>query len=251
MEYRIFPLPLQELSSPRSLGFFRDFSAEKRISITYSWYIEGGDKRILVDPGVEAEDVPRYASLEVAGKRIRSLEENLSRFNLRPSDIDLVIITHLHFDHFANTRKCPNAEVIVQKRELEFAQNPHPLFARSFKKEPWFEDVKFVMVDGDKEVMPGIQLLLTPGHTAGNQSVVVQTSKGKAVIVGYCAMFEHFYPERFAGTSYKGKLPVLIPAINFNNIETYDSALKIKEAGDILIPPHDLHFRDGEPIPSD
>ena len=251
MEYRIFPLPLQELSSPRSLGFFRDFSAEKRISITYSWYIEGGDKRILVDPGVEAEDVPRYSSLEVAGEKIRSLEENLSRFSLKPSDIDIVIITHLHFDHFANTRKCPNAEVIVQKRELDFALHPHPLFARSFKKEPWFEDVKFVTVDGDKEVMPGIQLLLTPGHTAGNQSVVVQTSKGKAVIAGYCAMFEHFYPERFAGTSYKGKLSVNIPAVNFNNIEAYDSALKIKDAGDILIPPHDLHFRDGKPIPPD
>jgi N-acyl homoserine lactone hydrolase len=249
MEYRIFPLPLQELGSTRSLGFFRDFSPEKRVSVTYSWYVEGGDKRILVDPGVEAEDVARYSSLEVAGKRINSLEENLSRLGLKPADIDIVIITHLHFDHFANTRKVLGAKVIVQKRELEFAKNPHPFFARSFLKESWFDDVKFVQVDGDKEIAPGIQVILTPGHTAGNQSVVIQTSKGKAVIAGYCSTFEHFYPERFAGSSYKGKLLVNIPAVNLNNIEAYDSAIRIKNAGEIIIPPHDLTFRDGKPIP--
>lgn len=251
MEYRIIPLPLQELSSTRSLGFFRDFSPEKRKSITYSWYIEGGEKRILVDPGVEAEDVARYSSLEVAGEKIASLEENLTRFGLRPSDLDIVIVTHLHFDHFANTRKCLNAEVIVQKRELEFAINPHPFFARSFQKEPWFEDVKFVKVDGDKEIVPGIQVILTPGHTAGNQSVVIQTSKGRAVIAGYCSTLEHFYPERFVGASYKGKLSVNIPAVNLNNIEAYDSAIRVKNAGEIIIPPHDQSFRDGKPIPSD
>ena len=249
MQYRIFPLPLQELSSTRSLGFFRDFSPEKRVSVTYSWYIEGGEKRILVDPGVEAEDVPRYSSLEVAGKKIASLEENLSRLGLAPKDIDIVIITHLHFDHFANTRKVLGAKVFVQKRELEFAQNPHPFFARSFQKEPWFDQVKFVQVDGDKEIFPGIKVILTPGHTAGNQSVVIQTSKGKAVIAGYCATYEHFFPERFAGSSYKGKLSVNIPAVNLNNIEAYDSALKIKNAGEIIIPPHDLSFLDGKPIP--
>jgi len=249
MEYRIFPLPLQELSSTRSLGFFRDFSPEKRVSVTYSWYLEGGDKRILVDPGVEAEDVARYSSLEVAGKKINSLEENLSRLGLKPADIDVVIITHLHFDHFANTRKVLGAKVIVQKRELEFAINPHPFFARSFQKDSWFDDVKFVKVDGDKEIAPGIQVILTPGHTAGNQSVVIQTSKGKAVIAGYCSTFEHFYPERFAGSSYKGKLSVNIPAVNLNNIEAYDSAIRIKNAGEIIIPPHDLAFRDGKPIP--
>ncbi|MEI9475291.1 MAG: N-acyl homoserine lactonase family protein [Deltaproteobacteria bacterium] len=251
MKYRIFPLPLQELSSTRSLGFFRDFSPEKRGSITYSWYIEGGEKRILVDPGVEAEDVARYSSLDVAGKKIASLEENLSRLGLTLGDIDIVIITHLHFDHFANTRKVLGAKVIVQKRELEFALNPHPFFARSFQKEPWFEDVKFVKVDGDKEIAPGIQVILTPGHTAGNQSVVIQTSKGKAVIAGFCSTFEHFYPERFAAASYKGKLTVNIPAVNLNNIEAYDSAIRIKNAGEIIIPPHDPSFRDGKPIPSD
>ncbi len=249
MEYRIFPLPLQELSSTRSLGFFRDFSSKKRKSITYSWFIQGGKKRVLVDPGVEAEDVARYSSLEVAGRKIASLEENLSRLGLTPADIDIVIITHLHFDHFANTRKVLSARVIVQKKELEFALHPHPFFARSFQKEPWFDQVKFVKVDGDKEIVPGIKVILTPGHTAGNQSVVIQTSKGKAVIAGYCSTFEHFYPERFAGSSYKGKPSVNIPAVNLNNIEAYESALKIKNAGEIIIPPHDLSFLDGKPIP--
>jgi len=82
----------------------------KRVSITYSWYIEGGKKRILVDPGWRRRTSPATRRWEVAGKKIASLEENLSRIGLKPSDMDMVIITHLHFDHFANMRKVLNAE---------------------------------------------------------------------------------------------------------------------------------------------
>jgi len=53
-------------------------------------------------------------------------------------------------------------------------------------------------VDGDKEIAPGIQVILTPGHTAGNQSVVIHNFEGKSCDRRLLFTFEHFYPERFA-----------------------------------------------------
>ncbi|MFC1816256.1 N-acyl homoserine lactonase family protein, partial [Thermodesulfobacteriota bacterium] len=199
MEYRIFPLPLTETESVRGLGYFRDFSGVKRTSIIYSWFIQGGKNRILIDPGIDAKDVSRFSSAGLEGKKLASVEEALSRFYLKPADIDIVILTHLHYDHFANTHKCKNARILVQKKELDFALNPHPLFAGSFKKD-WFQEINFEVIDGDEEIAPGIQVLLTPGHTAGNQSVMIQTTQGKAVIPGFCATLEHFFPERFTKT---------------------------------------------------
>ena len=248
MEYRIFPIPLVEFQSCRGLDFFRDLSGEESTSILYTWLIQGEKATVLVDPCVNAEDIPRYSSGGFSGKRISSFREGLSRFGLKATDIEVVILTHLHYDHFVNAMECKNARVIIQKRELDFALNPHPLFASSYRKE-WYKGVHFQAIEGDQEIVPGIQVLLTPGHTAGNQSVVIQTARGKAVIAGFCSTFEHFFPERFAKTGSRTPLPVSIPGICFNPMEAYDSALRVKTAGDILIPIHDLSFRDGKPIP--
>ena len=68
--------------------------------------------------------------------------------------------------------------------ESIFFQAPHPVDHRYFPD--LLDDVEVVQVDGDAQIVDGISVLLTPGHTVGGQSVVVDTKGGRAVITGFC-----------------------------------------------------------------
>ncbi|MBI4644018.1 MAG: MBL fold metallo-hydrolase, partial [Deltaproteobacteria bacterium] len=134
----------------------------KRIWIpSYVFYLEGAPEKILVDTGLEQFMVPRGVQEEY-GIQVLEFEDALGSFDLKPEDIDIIIHTHLHNDHCENDYKCTNARVYVQKAEYEFFLNPHPLDHRYFPD--LLEDVEVVQVEGDQEIVEGIQVLLTPGH---------------------------------------------------------------------------------------
>jgi N-acyl homoserine lactone hydrolase len=200
----------------------------KRIYLPiYVFYLEGGPEKILVDTGLEQFMVPPGAAEEL-GLTILEFEDALASYNLKPEDIDIIIHTHLHNDHCENDYKCTKARVFVQKKELEFFQNPHPVDHRYFPD--LLDGVEVVTVEGDAEIVPGISVMLTPGHTPGGQSVVVNTSKGRAVITGFCCNDQNF----------PASGPIVPPGVHLDLIEAYESVRRAKEAADILIPLHDL-----------
>jgi glyoxylase-like metal-dependent hydrolase (beta-lactamase superfamily II) len=200
----------------------------KRIYLPiYVFYLEGGPEKILVDTGLEQFMVPPGVE-EQCGFQVLEFEEALDTHGLKPEDIDIIIHTHLHNDHCENDYKCSNAKVYVQKREYEFFLNPHPIDHRYFPD--LLDEVEVVQVDGDAEIVDGIQVLLTPGHTVGGQSVVVNTRKGKAVITGFCCNEQNF--------PLKG--PVVPCGVHINVIDAYESAQRVWELADILLPLHDL-----------
>lgn len=144
--------------------------------------IEGYDRRLLVDTGLgsgwsEAER-KRYG-MDGIGR----LSERLEEFTLSVSDVDFVINSHLHFDHAGGN--CvngaplfPNAVYLVQESEVEAALNPSPLSASSYRKsdiEPVIENEQLKKIDGDFEVLPGVMLLNTGGHTRGHQAVLLRS----------------------------------------------------------------------------
>jgi len=209
----------------------------KRIWIpSYVFYLEGGPEKILVDTGLEQFMVPPEVQDEY-GIRVLEFEEALATYGLKPEDIDIIIHTHLHNDHCENDYKCTNARVYVQKAEYEFFQNPHPLDHRYFPD--LLENVEVVLVAGDQEIVEGIQVLLTPGHTVGGQSVVVNTSGGKAVITGFCCNEQNF----------PASGPVVAPGVHINAIDAYESARRVREVADILLPLHDLSLGRRHRIP--
>ncbi|MBM4285059.1 MAG: N-acyl homoserine lactonase family protein [Deltaproteobacteria bacterium] len=200
----------------------------KRIWLpVYVFYLEGGDEKILVDTGLEQFMVPPGVAEEL-GLKVQEFEEALDSVGLAPEDIDIVIHTHLHNDHCENDYKCTNARVYVQQRELDFFREPHPVDHRYFPD--LLDDVEVVAVVGDREIVPGVSVMLTPGHTPGGQSVVVDTARGKAVITGFCCNEQNFPA---AG-------PCVPPGVHLNLIEAYDTIHKVRDAADILIPLHDL-----------
>jgi glyoxylase-like metal-dependent hydrolase (beta-lactamase superfamily II) len=166
-------------------------------------------------------------AVEETGLPIMEFEDALATVNLRPEDVDIVIQTHLHNDHCENTHKCVNAKVYVQKAELDFFRNPHPIDHRYYSD--LLDACDVITLEGDAEIVPGIRVLLTPGHTPGGQSVAVQTANGTAVITGFCCNAENF----------PSVGPVVAPGVHINAIEAYDSARRVKQTADLIIAVHD------------
>jgi glyoxylase-like metal-dependent hydrolase (beta-lactamase superfamily II) len=120
------------------------------------------------------------------------LLDSLARAGVNPNQIDLVINTHLHFDHcggntrIVNDRIVPTfsrARYVVQRRELEHAMNPTDRDRASYFPEnfaPISKEGRWDLVDGDKEILPGISVVRIPGHNADIQAVLL-TGGGKTV----------------------------------------------------------------------
>jgi glyoxylase-like metal-dependent hydrolase (beta-lactamase superfamily II) len=210
----------------------------KRIWIpVYVFLIKGGDKNILVDTGLEQFVVPDHVEHDY-GLDIMEFEDALKSHNLSPEDIDIVIHTHLHNDHCENDYKCSNARIVVQKAEYEFFRNPHPLDHRYYPD--ILDDLDVELVEGDSKLMDGIDLIFSPGHTPGGQSIAVRTSAGLAVITGFCCNALNF-PQ--SG-------PAVAPGVHTDALAAYDSANKIREMAEILIPVHDLSIGKQKQIPA-
>ena len=210
----------------------------KRIYLPiYAFYLEGGGHKILVDTGMEEFMVPAGAE-EETGLKIMEFEDALAAMNLKPDDIDIVIQTHLHNDHCENTYKCTNAKVYVQKAELDFFNEPHPIDHRYYTDS--LDESEVVTVEGEAEIVPGIRVIPTPGHTPGGQSVAVETDVGTAVITGFCCN----------GSNFPSVGPAVTPGVHINAIEAYESAQRVKELADIIIPIHDVEVGRKSRIPS-
>ena len=235
-EYTIHPLVVGANETDQGImTYLRGYG--KRIWIPiYVFYLSGGDKNILVDTGLEQFVVPEELG-DSLGFEIQEFEDALGSVNLRPEDIDIIIHTHLHNDHCENDYLCKNAKVYVQKAELDFFRDPHPVDHRYYPD--ILDDVDIVEVEGDANILEGIDVILSPGHTVGGQSVAINTRQGEAIITGFCCNDGNF-PKTG---------PAIPPGVHIDVREAYDSIQKIKERADILIPIHDLSVGARKHIP--
>src|SRR5487761_496083 len=104
----------------------------------------------------------------------RSVADALAGLDMTPGDIDLVINTHLHFDHCGQNAVFKHAPCYVQRAELDRARREAP------ELHDWFDftGARFELLDGDTEILPGLRVIATPGHTPGHQCVVVRADDG-------------------------------------------------------------------------
>jgi N-acyl homoserine lactone hydrolase len=142
---------------------------------------------VLVDTGVGG---PQQV---LADHRVvnRSVADALDEHGMTPGDIGLVINTHLHFDHCGQNAVFKHAPFYVQSAELDRARRESPQVASGFD----FMDARFELLNGDAEILPGLSVVTTPGHTAGHQSVVVSTGNGVEVLIGDAAYKTRQYLE--------------------------------------------------------
>jgi N-acyl homoserine lactone hydrolase len=121
-----------------------------------------------------------------------SAADALAELDMSPADISLVINTHLHFDHCGQNAVFKHAPFYVQRAELDRARR------ESSGLSGWFDfmDARFELLDGDTQILPGLSVIATPGHTAGHQCVVVQTGDGSPdLLIGDAA----YTPREYSG----------------------------------------------------
>ncbi|MGE0502032.1 MAG: N-acyl homoserine lactonase family protein [Rhizobiaceae bacterium] len=251
--FEIHTLRLGELLIPHGGGMLRD--------PIHAWYVTDGTTRILVDSGMpSAAEVKARLKVDGEGGGHESLRAALAAAGTSPEAIDIVIPTHLHFDHAWNLDLFPKACVVVQRDEVFHAIDPVATQRIYYFKETVIgllqrkRPSEFRLVDGDVGLMDGITLLKAPGHTPGMQVVVVTTEKGKAALVS--DLGDHYRswhpadprathaPMRFMAG---GFLP---GSIRSESEPTYvGSMAKVKAASDIVVPAHD--FRIPKVMPRD
>jgi len=241
-KYTIRPIPLCKGPRDASQYTYRMNYGAKYEMICYIWYIEGSNPKVLVDAGANAAT---FAKQHVPETDIMSPEAGLAKLGLKPEDIDIVIVTHLHTDHIDLAYLYKNAKFIVQKKELEYAMNPHPIDAHHYDK-PTFENLNFEVIDGTKEIIPGVNVFLSPGHTPGGQSVAIDTTAGKAIITGFCCTLDTFEQSELA--KQRG-WEVTIPLIHLDACANYDSVLDVKSKADIILATHENTYVGKDRIP--
>jgi len=121
-----------------------------------------------------------------------SAADALAELDMSPADISLVINTHLHFDHCGQNAVFKHAPFYVQRAELDRARR------ESSGMSGWFDfmGARFELLDGDTQILPGLSVIATPGHTVGHQCVVVQTGDGSPdLLIGDAA----YTPRQYSG----------------------------------------------------
>jgi len=206
----------------------------------YIWLVEGAGKNVLIDTGCAADYLN---SIGFPSEQVSTQEEELAKVGLTVDDIDMVVLTHLHSDHARDVAKFRNATLIVQKSELEFAANPHPIQAGWFVELP--QD-RLQVVDGDQEILEGIRVVHTPGHTPGGQSILIETEGGTTGLCGLCTIRDNLYPpEELRQMGVRA----ITPGIHTDAMQAYDSLIKLQELSDQVIALHDTSYKSMERIP--
>ena len=137
----------------------------------YVHVIEHPEARVLVDTGM-TERHPLVADMD---PRLVPLSDQIDL-----AAIDIVVNTHLHFDHCGGNHLFAGKPIYVQRRELEDARTEENYTLREWVDAP---GVEYVPVDGEHELLPGLRLIPAPGHSRGMQVVVVETG-GRPVVAG-------------------------------------------------------------------
>lgn len=158
------------------------------------YFVQTGDgTNIVIDSGLPEPAMLPPGLTPAMGKDII---EQLAALGVKPADVDLLICTHFDMDHCGHHAAFTEAQFVVQRSHYEHAQSSER-FARL--RPQWDQPAaKFRFVEGDTELLPGLELIETSGHTLGHQSVLVRLPRSGAVLLTIDAVkAERFFsPDR-------------------------------------------------------
>jgi len=193
--YEVYALKYAERDTTKCQFFYREASHDPLTLHYFVWLILGGPHPVLVDTGFLEDDararhVRNYVSPAVM----------VERAGVKRGDVPMALITHLHYDHWAGHSLFPGAQFWIQQDEVAFWTGPFgstPAFRGSANVDALARLVtlnygnRIRIVEGDRDVLPGLRVHRVGGHTAGLQIVSVQTARGTVVLTSDASHFYH------------------------------------------------------------
>lgn len=156
----------------------------------------------------------------------------LGQIGLTAADIRWVIHTHLHWDHTGGNHHFPDADFYAQKKEYAYAKYPDAFYSASYMANHFDAVKRYCLIEGDKEVFPGVWAVSSPGHTPGHQSVLLHMHGGQRILVSGDAVYSQFNVDH-----------VIPPGNAYNASQAYASLLQlsalIKRTGALLLTTHE------------
>jgi N-acyl homoserine lactone hydrolase len=182
----IFILPSGLLTLDRSIFIAQVDMGQKIKASVYSVLLIHTEGPVLIDVGLNPVGLtdperawgPRAKLIKPEFTEADDIRNRLKELDLKVSDIKMVIITHLHWDHTGGLRFFEDCPIVVQREEYRFAFNPDSYFSPQYMRNHFDFPLNYQNADGDQIILPGISVIKTPGHTPGHQSVLVKTVRG-------------------------------------------------------------------------
>jgi glyoxylase-like metal-dependent hydrolase (beta-lactamase superfamily II) len=208
------------------------------------WLIEGTKQLTLIDSGLGDLDAvqdmqARYGIDFVASRRDdQDLVAGLAAHGVGREDVEVVALTHLHFDHVGGVELFPNARFVVQRDEVPYGLCP-PRWATFYYPEDARRlhavSNRFDVIDGDLVLEPGLRLVKVGGHTPGCMATMVDTGAGRV-----CLTSDLAYNYR--------NIELDWPPGSFWDLEALmDGLRRLRSEADIVVPQHDWRFREEFP----
>jgi N-acyl homoserine lactone hydrolase len=211
-----------------------------------AYLIETAQGRILYDVGCD------YAKIAEPGKRssyydnpafpfgaprmnpAQRLPRRLAALGLEPTDVDIVFLGHLHFDHSGGLREFAHAEVHVHAREWEAAQEPAD---EAYFADDYAGDYRWRFTDSEYELLPGVRAIESPGHTAGHMSLLIELPRGTPILLAGDAadLRENLDEEIAPGLLWRDREDLALASIRRLKTIAFENAAE-------LWPNHDIDF---------
>ena len=152
---------------------------------------------VLIDTGAGNKETDKFYDIygidNIGNPGPTRLEDGLRQVGVAPEDVVVVINSHLHFDHAGGntTRRAdgrvaptfPNARYVTQRGEYDWATHTNERTSASYFRpnfEPLRDAGQLELIDGDREILPGISSLTTPGHTPHHQGLLIESAGERA-----------------------------------------------------------------------
>jgi len=189
VNWRIRPIVRGEILGEKSeLLAFQDAGVKLWVP-SLVWYLTDGTHHVVVDTGFPDPCAHETAMAGYSVRSTGSLKQILEQAACPVGAVEAIVFTHLHWDHCENLALFPGARLLVQREEMAYAIAPLDFDAESYNspaagRTPGWLGRRFSFLDGEAEILPGLEVLPTPGHTPGHQSVLVTTRGGTYGIAG-------------------------------------------------------------------
>lgn len=150
----------------------------------YSVLVAHENALILFDTGYDLEHTKKVLPFELPEQSPeQTIPAQLALCGYHPDDVDVVVNSHFHFDHVGGNKHFTRARVLVHKQELRQAKVPESFERLGYSDLSFdFPGVHYEPISGDYEIVPGVTLFETPGHTVGHYSMLVEMRGGNSML---------------------------------------------------------------------